>query len=331
MPIGPKGGGTTQYRPDIAATLENFDLESDRQGFIGHRLFPVFETGQQNGRFPRVNTKAWLQKHDTRRASGASYPRASLDFGEDDYVTVERGLEVALDDREAAIYKDWFDFEINRARFLVDQIRRDSERRIATLAFKPSSFNSEQVKAVAVPWSEPNSTPIQDVDSMTEAFYERNGIYPNAMVMSQSLFRRLRMNDEVKEAIQSGGAGDRTTITDITATMIGIAFGIEHVLVAGGATAKRGGNNPAREITLLETIWDKNYCGLFVLPKTSDLAEPTFGRVFHWSGDGSQLGGLFEEYYDDSKRCSVLRIRHEVHEKIMVKDLGSLLTGCWGA
>lgn len=152
-----------QYRPDIASALETFDIESDRLGFIGHRLFPVIEVDDQSGRFPKVDVRLWLGEEDTRRAPGGNYNEVSFGTDWDYYGTQEHGLQSRLDDRLSKIYSRWFNHQVLRARHLTDKIRRSAERRIAKAAFDPTGFNADQVIQIATPWSDPGSTPTTDI------------------------------------------------------------------------------------------------------------------------------------------------------------------------
>lgn len=324
MPIlAPKGN--TQARPDLAATLETFGIEADRKGFIGHRLFPVMEVGTQHGRFPKLDTRLWLVEEDTSRASGGSYNRASVETGWDGFITTENAKEVAVDEREAAILKTWFDAEILATRRAYDIVLRSAEIRIANMAFNPDKFVLK--REVGIPWNLPNSSPTKDIDVMCKAFRKKNGVYPTGLVMTKDLFLALRRNEEVKEEIRSSGAGESTVVSKITERMLAEVFGLEQILVAGGSVVRNG--NPGRStVGDISDIWDSTRCGLFCIPSTNDLREPAFGRTFHWGGDGSQVDGIVETYYEDSHRSEIVRVRHETDERILLQDLGALFINC---
>jgi hypothetical protein len=56
------------------------------------------------------------------------------------------------------------------------------------------------------------------------------------------------------------------------------------------------------------------------------MREPCIGRTFHWSEDGSQVGGAVEEYYSDEVRADIIRVRHDTDEVIMYPQAGHLLS-----
>src|SRR3712207_2374601 len=89
------------FRPDLAASFEEFPLEMDQQGFIALRVLPVIETKKSSGTFGRIPLEQLLQNRDTLRAPGSGYNRGKFTFEPDSFATIERGVEEVVDDREA--------------------------------------------------------------------------------------------------------------------------------------------------------------------------------------------------------------------------------------
>ena len=66
----------------------------------------------------------------------------------------------------------------------------------------------------------------------------------------------------------------------------------------------------------------------YKLTRTSDdIEEPCIGRCFHWSEDGAEPGGTVEQYREERVRGEVIRVRHEVQEKILYVPTAHLITG----
>jgi hypothetical protein len=57
-----------------------------------------------------------------------------------------------------------------------------------------------------------------------------------------------------------------------------------------------------------------------------DIREACIGRTFHWSADGSSIGGTIEEYRDETVRSAIIRVRHDVDEVVMYPQAGHLLS-----
>jgi hypothetical protein len=49
-------------------------------------------------------------------------------------------------------------------------------------------------------------------------------------------------------------------------------------------------------------------------------------RTFHWGEDGSNIGGQYETYYSDAKRCRMFRQRMDTSEKVITPECGSIIT-----
>lgn len=98
---------------DIGRSFEQFDLEASQNGFIGLKMFPPVNVGIQAAAYGRIKLDSLLRGGDTKRGPRGSYSRGSWDFDDDTYATKEHGWEEPVDQRNAKIYKNFF--EIGRA------------------------------------------------------------------------------------------------------------------------------------------------------------------------------------------------------------------------
>jgi hypothetical protein len=167
-----------------------------------------------------------------------------------------------------------------------------------------------------------NATPLDDVESIVQAIWAASGMWPNAIIMNKLVFRNLRMCYQMVDRISANGAGDKIKAADITAQMIGQAFDLEHVLVGGGTknTAIEG------QSPVFAPIWSNEYVMVGRIAVGPDPREACIGRMFHWGEDGSEIGGHVESYRDETVRGNVVRVRHQVDEKILVSGCGALLS-----
>jgi hypothetical protein len=56
------------------------------------------------------------------------------------------------------------------------------------------------------------------------------------------------------------------------------------------------------------------------------MRDACIGRTFHWSQDGSSIGGTVESYRDERVRGDVIRVRHDVDEIVLYPQAGHLLS-----
>lgn len=310
-------------RPDLATFLE-FDLESERAGYIAAEVFPIVNVASQAGNFGKIPIEQLLQSRETRRAPGAGYARGNFTFDTATYATEEHGAEEPVDDREAKMYADYFDAEQISTLRAFSAVLRNAEQRVADAVFNTTTWTgSSLTTAITNEWDDAaNATPLVDVEAAVAAIYDNSGLWANALVINRKVFRNLRNCDEVIERINSAGAGSPSKASDVTVDMLKAVFDLEHIIVAGTSknSAKEGqAASPAQ-------IWSDEYAMVCKIATSGDMREPCIGRTFHWSADGSSPGGTVESYRDESVRADIIRVRHDVDEVVLYKEAGHLLS-----
>jgi len=313
----------TSLRPDIAGSFEEFDLEMDRRGFIGMQVMPAFESQMQAGTVGKIKLEDLLQNRNIDRAPGGGYSRGDWTFEDWDFATKERGAEEPIDDREAQMYSLFFDYEVVCAARAFDAVLRGQEKRAADLIFNGTTWTGSSLKtAVSNEWDDStNAEPIDDVEAAVRKVYANSGLMPNALVINRFVFRNLRESAQVRARIVSSGAGNPEKARDVTVEMLKAVFDLDHILVAG--SSKNGANEG--QAATPSMIWSSEYAMVCRIAETNDIKEPCIGRTFHWGADGSQIGGTFETYRDETVRSDIARARHDVQEKVMYVEMGHLL------
>jgi hypothetical protein len=307
-------------RPDLAAAVQEYDALADAQGYIAQRVLPVFESQLQSATFARIPIEAFLQNPDLSRAPGASYSRSGWKYESDSFATQEYGDEEPVDDRQARILARYFDAEVIAAIRVQSRVQRAAEIRAAALLFNAVTWTPTPVTNE---WDDyAKATPIDDIEAAVRRVWAACGLWPNALIVNRSVFRNLRSCEQVIERINSQGAGNRTLPTDVNAAMLAACFDLEEVIVAG---SPKNTANEAKAVSIAP-IWSDEYAMVARVARTNDLAEPCVGRTFHWSEDGSQIGGTFETYYSDERRSTIVRARHDVAEKLILPAAAQLLS-----
>lgn len=310
-------------RPDISGSMEKFDLAMDRQGFIGLQVFPVFEVNRPFGEFGLIPLEILRKVPETRRAPRAPYARGDWKFAYDTFQTVEYGWEEPVDEKEATMYEDYFDAEFFAAEMARDVVARGQESRHSAALFNPTVWTGADLFLdVTNEWSDyGNATPIDDVEFAIRQIRKNSGLWANAVVMNRIVFRNLRLCDQIIDRIAGQGSGGPTKPTDITPAQIAACFDIEKLIIADGLANTANDGQSAD----LSDIWSEEYVSVCRVARTRNIKEPCVGRTMHWGADGSQIGGLIEDYGDPSTRSHVVRCRHEVQEKRLYTEAAFLL------
>lgn len=314
-------------RPDIAESFVEFDVAANMGGFIGTRVFRTVEgLRSQAGTFGKIPIEQLLQNRDTRRSPGSGYSRGNWKFETATYACEEHGAEEPVDDRLRQMYAEYFDAETIAGLRARSAVMVNAEQRIADAVFNATTWTGGSLTtAITNEWDKNHATdavPIDDVEAAVSKVYDASGLWPNALIINRKVFRNLRNLDQIIERINSEGAGNASKPSDITVQMLAQVFDLDYVIVAGGTknTANEGqAVSPAQ-------IWSSEYAMVCNIATTNDFAEPCIGRTFHWSADGSSIGGTVESYRDEPVRADIIRVRHDVDELVLYPQAGHLLS-----
>jgi len=306
------------------ATFLEFDLESEKAGYIAAQVFPVIDVMSQAGNFGKIPIEQLLQARDTKRAPGSGYARGNFTFTPATYATEEHGAEEPVDDREAKMYRDYFDAEQISTMRAFASVLRNAEQRVADAVFNASTWTGASLTtAITHEWDDAvNCVPLTDVEAAVQKIYDNSGLWANALVINRKVFRNLRNSEQIIERINAAGAGSPSKASDVTVQMLAQVFDLDYIIVAGTSknTAAEG------KAASVSQIWSGEYAMVCKVATSSDMREPCIGRTFHWSEDGSSIGGTVESYRDETVRGNVIRVRHDVDELVLYPEAGHLLS-----
>lgn len=292
---------------------------------IGTQVLVPWEAQAQSGTYGKIPLKQLLQNPDVSRANAGAYNRLTWTFDDAAYNCVEYGLEGVVDDRSATQNAGYFNAELVTADMVRKRVMRAAEARIAAAIFNTTTWTgSPLTTSISTEWSTAaTAVPITDVKSAKRKVFDGCGMWPNALIISRSVFHNLQIVTQITDAIKSGGAGDRAMISDVTPRMIALALDLDYVIVGG---APYNSANIGQTATIAE-IWDDEYAMVAKIALPGDpIEEPVIGRTIHWGADGSEIGGTVETYRDETVRAGIVRVRHDVDEVIMYPQCGHLLT-----
>jgi hypothetical protein len=104
--------------------------------------------------------------------------------------------------------------------------------------------------------------------------------------------------------------------------MLAQVFDLDFVIVAG--SSKNGAVEG--QAAAPSQIWSGEYAMVCRVATTNDMREACVARTFHWSEDGSSIGGTIEEYEEPQSRGKIIRVRHDTDEVVMYAQAGHLLS-----
>lgn len=310
-------------RPDLAGSLEEFDLVADRVGFIGQRVAPVIDVDVSSGKYGVIPIEQLLQEPDTQRAPGSGYSRGNFTFTQDSFATEEHGHEEPIDDRERKLYRRFFDAEVIAAQRAQDAVLRAAERRLATLIFNSTTWTGAALTtAITNEWDDAtNATPVDDIDNAKQKVWDGSGLWPNAVIMNRKVFMNVRKTAQIIDRLKQQPFQD-VRASQMTAAALALIFDVEEVIVAA---SPRNTANSGQAVSL-SSIWSDEFVMVAKVARTNDIKEPCIARIMHWDEDGSEVGGTVETYRDENVRSDIVRSRHDVDEKVVLTEAGHLLS-----
>ncbi len=311
-------------RPDLSGSFMEFDIEMDNMGFIGTKVLTVVDVPKATGTFGILPVEEMLKVRNTKRAPGSGYSRGEFKFETTTFTCEEHGAEEPVDDREAALYSEYFIAEQIAASRARRAVLANYEARVAAAVFNATTWNSASLTTgVSTEWSNAASgKPVDDVVTAGNVMYENSGLYPNALVINRRVYRNLKNSAQVIDRIVSAGAGQAGKLGDISPQLLAQVFDLDMVIIAG-ATKNAANEGQAAD---LEAFWSNEYAMLCRVATSSDIREPCIGRTFHWAQDGSSIGGTAEMYREEQTRSDIIRVRHDVDEVIIYPQAGHLLS-----
>jgi len=221
------------------------------------------------------------------------------------------------------MYNLFFAAEQLAAQRATHTVMVEAEKRVAAAVFDTAAWTGSSLFTnVAVEWSTvATAVPITNVEAAAVAVFGNCGMWPNALIMSRTVFRNLRLVSQVQDLLKYQGNFGDVKPENLTPQMLAGVFDVDKIIV-GGAAKNTAASGAAASIS---EVWDDEYCMVAKVATTDDLREPCIGRIIHWGEDGSTIGTTLESYRDEPARADIVRARHDVDEKRLYVEAGHLL------
>lgn len=307
-------------RSDIHALAMQANADFNKL-FIGDKVFPVKGEDVKRGIYMRAKlANAELLNGDAKeRANGAGYDRVNRKYDTDTFDALEYGLEGIIDDAYESETERFMNVEATEAALLERSLRISYEVRVAEKLMDSSTFNAT---AAAVNYTEANLATINVPADVSAAKLRmlKNGLIPNAIVMSANVFERIKRSTLLQNqvfGVVPKGAGQYLIPSEAD---VANALGVETIYVGNAPKngAKKGQTYSG------SFIWGDTYLAVCQVAG-GEYTAGGVGRTIQWTKDTT---GLFtpETYRSDERRSNILRVRQHSAEKVIDETACELIT-----
>jgi hypothetical protein len=310
-----------QSPPDLQAVLTEIasKIIQSPTGFVGLGLFPLFRTTKPSSGYWVIDDTSFVDVHPTIiRAPGSSYARSITKLGSDKYNCELYGHEEPVGDEESQKYARpgaALEAATRRGMNIILLAHELRVHDLATSATVPSAV-------VAIPWNDPASDPLGDVNAARKGVFYGCLQEANVMTISRTVFDTLKHHPEIKDVIKISDNDARWP------QLLAAYFDVDRLLVARGIvnTANEG------QAVNLSEIWGEDVILAHVDDNPDgDLKTPSFGRTFAVVDENEKPQGVKVSYYNQTKlKSTIVRADAWTDEKIAAPNGGFRLANVLG-
>lgn len=215
--------------------------------------------------------------YKARRAPGADAINIQFGYEGKPYSLDQYSLDVPVPREHAdeAATVPGIDLGKRAVNTAMDTLTLTLEIEQAELASNPASYNAANRLALsgADRWSDPNSTPIADIEDAKSQVRTTSGIEPNRMVIGSKGFTALKNHPKIVERFKY------TTADSITAKMLAGLFDLDELAV--GKATYVDSNDPGAPF---REAWGNIAALAYVPTQDAALEQPSFGYTYTLKG-----------------------------------------------
>ena len=304
----------------IDVPLSNIAVEAFATGdFIGAQLFPVVDVRKQSDLYYTINKNSWLRTPSTTlRAPKTSPARVEFEVSSDAYYAANYALASENAHEVIANADDPIQLRARTTRFLVDQLMRDQETRIANKVTSITNIGSGALLTGGNKWSNyVSSDPIADVTTGHAFIRSNTGLIANTALMDYDTYKTIQRHPVLLDMYKYTQGG---MVNDAELKAV---FGVNRILVSNAIRNAALENATAS----LVNIWGNNFLLCHVAPNATGMRTATFGLGFRWLNPDlpTPWGVRVYNDADPGKKVEVVEASYYQDEKVVAPQLAYLV------
>ena len=350
----------------VNAILTNFSVmySQEEKNFIARDVFPIIPVTKISDRYFTYSRADFNRNQMKKRALSARVAQAAyrLDNNQS-YLCDVWALGRAIDDQLRGNADQPLNLDLEATRFLQTQSLINREFQWFTTFFQTGVWSNNWTGGTAnsaggyptapptstasaytfLKWSDPASTPIQDMRTMKRIIQLTSTYRPNKAVIGRVVLDALLDHPDFVARILYGQKNDEDAATVVLKAIAQIfELGTVHVAdsiyntspeLAGqdsGATYVPPTYNAGVNAGEVNTFFAGSNMWIGYTPKAPGIMTPAAGYTFAWSGyfGATSSGERTSSYYDIPTRSTCVEAESAYAQKLVGADLGGFFSSC---
>jgi len=284
------------------------------EGLISDILLPSIKVKEKTGLFAKYG-KENLRTYEGSlfRAPGTRAMTMDYTVSQGNYVCREKSIEKLVPDEHMNNTDEPYNAKRDALWVAQDNIALNKEAALANALSDTSVMVNNTTLTGADQWTDPTSTPIQDIEAGLSVITAGTGKVPNVIAMGFDVYKALKSHPQIQNltaGVNTGGVISESRFE----TIIKEHFGVEEVLI-GKAVINTG--KPG-EPDSMGYAWGGNFWA-FRRSSRPSLASASFGYTIY------DVPTTVDTYREESKLSDVVRVRESYAQTIMDTQLGYLI------
>ncbi len=263
----------TYQQVHIDVALTNISIAYRNGKYIAEQIFPMVPVENISDKY-FIYTKAdWFRREAAPRAPGTRAARGDygLSLG-GPYVCTERAIAKGVPDEIADNADSPLDMLRDATEWTTEQIMLEQEASVAGYAFG-AGWSASATPGVT--WSNPSSTPIEDVETAANTIATAIGNEANTGVMGRGLWRYVKQHPDIVDRIKYSAGPNSPAV--VTLMAVAALFGLDKLLV-GTAVQDSGAEGGTSSQAY---VWGNHLLVAHVTPRPS-LLRPSAGYLLNY-------------------------------------------------
>jgi len=323
---------TSDVHVNAPLTMISVAFLQDQSNFIADQVFPNIPVSKQTDRYWTYDRGMFNRDEMKERAPGTE--SEGIDYTIDStptYYCPVYALHYDIDDQTRANADSAIDLDRDATELLTRKAWIRREKLFVTKFFTTGKWgkdvagvpNGVDLATEVLQWSDPNSTPIEDVRRWKTYVMELcGGFEPNTLVLGQRSLDALLDHPDIIDRVKYGQTAGRPAMIDVSELVA--LFKVPRILVMKAVenTAAEGATN------VHSFIGGKHALLVYAAPRPSMLA-PSGGYTFSWSGwfGASGQGHRIKRFREEKLESDRIEIQMAMEQKIIAPECGVFFNG----